>query len=258
MDGGMKYYRRYVGDYLRDTSRLSMLEHGAYTLMLDYYYADERPLPKDRFELYTMLRALKPEDQRAVDKVLGLYFEERSDGWHQRRVDAELETANKVIDAARENGRLGGRPKNPEETSEATQPVTALDTSDGTSGITSEVTSGLTENESRSEPRNNHPPSTNHQPLNHQPPTPRAEVRATRLPPTWEPSEEQIAWALGSRPNWTPEHVQWVAEMFRDHWLAKSGADATKRDWSATWRNWVKREKSDPRRDSRTSNGVAL
>jgi hypothetical protein len=28
---------------------------------------------------------------------------------------------------------------------------------------------------------------------------------------------------------------------FRDHWTAKSGADATKVDWQAAWRNWVRR-----------------
>ena len=29
------------------------------------------------------------------------------------------------------------------------------------------------------------------------------------------------------------------AEKFRNYWTAKSGAGATKRDWSATWRNWI-------------------
>lgn len=28
---------------------------------------------------------------------------------------------------------------------------------------------------------------------------------------------------------------------FRDFWAAKTGADATKADWQATWRNWVRR-----------------
>lgn len=43
----MNYYRRYSGDYLRDTSKLSVLEHGAYSLLLDYYYSEETPLPLD-------------------------------------------------------------------------------------------------------------------------------------------------------------------------------------------------------------------
>lgn len=32
--------------------------------------------------------------------------------------------------------------------------------------------------------------------------------------------------------------------MFRDHWIAKPGADALKLDWSATWRNWCRRTAS--------------
>ena len=29
------------------------------------------------------------------------------------------------------------------------------------------------------------------------------------------------------------------AEKFRNYWVARSGAGAIKRDWSATWRNWI-------------------
>lgn len=28
---------------------------------------------------------------------------------------------------------------------------------------------------------------------------------------------------------------------FRDHWAAKTGQDATKADWMAAWRNWVRK-----------------
>src|SRR5688572_21744205 len=103
----MNYYRRYVGDYLRDTARLSMLEHGAYNLLLDYYYADERPLPLDRQELYLMVRAMRPEDRKAVDKVLSLFFTEHADGYHQKRVDHEIAVSR----TARGNGGNGGRPR---------------------------------------------------------------------------------------------------------------------------------------------------
>ncbi|MGH8431263.1 MAG: hypothetical protein ACREUF_12750, partial [Solimonas sp.] len=49
-------------------------------------------------------------------------------------------------------------------------------------------------------------------------------------------------WALREQPSWTVEHTRHVAEVFRDHWHAKGGADARKVDWEATWRNWVRRE----------------
>jgi Protein of unknown function (DUF1376) len=41
------YYPFYPGDSACDTADLSMLEHGAYRLLLDFYYSEER-LPADR------------------------------------------------------------------------------------------------------------------------------------------------------------------------------------------------------------------
>ncbi len=66
--------------------------------------------------------------------------------------------------------------------------------------------------------------------------------RASRLPTNWNLTSEQIEWALGAQPSWTPEHVLRVGEKFRDYWTAKAGRDATKVDWEATWRNWVRNE----------------
>lgn len=144
----MNYYRRYVGDYLRDTARLSMIDHGAYNLLLDYYYADEQPLPLDHQELYTMVRAMRPEDRKAIDKVLGLFFTQEPDGYHQKRVDHEITVSRK----ARDNGKHGGRPpigREPEHKPEVepeSKPIQLTGT--GTETITG----------------SGHPPTTNHQP----------------------------------------------------------------------------------------------
>ncbi|QXP89479.1 hypothetical protein [Methylococcus capsulatus] len=46
---------------------------------------------------------------------------------------------------------------------------------------------------------------------------------------------------------WTKGDALKVAEIFRDYWVAKSGADARKADWGATWRNWVRREGLRPK-----------
>lgn len=46
------------------------------------------------------------------------------------------------------------------------------------------------------------------------------------------------------RPDLSPAAV---FAIFRDHWTAKTGKDATRLDWLATWRNWVRRERAAPR-----------
>src|SRR5882757_1158592 len=60
--------------------------------------------------------------------------------------------------------------------------------------------------------------------------------RGTRLKPDWKPSDEARAWTL-ERIDQAKASAE--LEKFRNYWLAKSGKDATKVDWDATWRNWV-------------------
>jgi Protein of unknown function (DUF1376) len=62
--------------------------------------------------------------------------------------------------------------------------------------------------------------------------------RANRLPPDWQPTQGDRTFALDLGLN-----VQSVAAGFRDYWHAKAGKDAAKLDWSATWRNWCRKEK---------------
>lgn len=110
----MNYYERHLGDYARDTAHLSMLEHGAYTLLLDRYYATEQPLPAD--QIHRLARARSRDERAAVDAVLAEFFT-LSDGlWHHKRADHEVEKANIRIAAAKQNGTKGGRPRKPKET----------------------------------------------------------------------------------------------------------------------------------------------
>lgn len=63
--------------------------------------------------------------------------------------------------------------------------------------------------------------------------------RGARLPEDWQPSpsDEDFARQEGL----SADDTRREAQKFRDYWHAKSGKDATKRDWPATWRNWVRR-----------------
>jgi uncharacterized phage protein (TIGR02220 family) len=160
--GVLNYYRRYVGDYLRDTSRLSMIEHGAYNLLLDYYYAEERPIPIDLEEVYRMVRAILPEERRSVVKVLTSFFTKGEDGYRQKRVDHEIEVSKK----ARSNGSKGGRPLTETETGYITGSETGYITETETGSETEEETGLVTGDGGGS----GHPPTTNHQPptTNHQ------------------------------------------------------------------------------------------
>jgi len=61
--------------------------------------------------------------------------------------------------------------------------------------------------------------------------------RGTRIPDDF-PDAAALEWARAQYPGIDAADE---ADTFRNHWTAKTGKDATKADWPATWKNWVKR-----------------
>lgn len=63
-------------------------------------------------------------------------------------------------------------------------------------------------------------------------------ARGTRLPNGWEPPTDVVAQMRSDHPgiDLRAEHAK-----FADYWRAKAGKDGRKADWTATWRNWIRR-----------------
>lgn len=98
------YWCRFPGDYLRDTRHLSLVEHGAYTLLLDAYYTSG-PLPANAVALYRICGCQTDEERKAVDSIADEFFPVNGDGRrHNGRCDRELafqaENSDKKRDAA--------------------------------------------------------------------------------------------------------------------------------------------------------------
>lgn len=65
-----------------------------------------------------------------------------------------------------------------------------------------------------------------------------------RLPLDWMPSEDLKSWAIDQLLAAGKNHgvtLTGEIETFKDHWKAKTGRDATKMDWDATFRNWIRK-----------------
>ncbi|WP_375679814.1 hypothetical protein, partial [Bartonella sp. AP7XZML] len=60
--------------------------------------------------------------------------------------------------------------------------------------------------------------------------------RGCRLPADFEPDYD-----FAIEEGLPPERVKVEIAKFRDYWRSKAGANATKTDWQATWRNWVRK-----------------
>lgn len=110
----MNHYPHHLGDYAKDTNGLTQGQHGAYRLLIDNYYATEKPLPNDIEELYTITRATTAAEKKNTDKVLAKYFSLKADGYHKNRIDEEIALYQVAVETARANGKKGGRPRNPE------------------------------------------------------------------------------------------------------------------------------------------------
>ena len=61
---------------------------------------------------------------------------------------------------------------------------------------------------------------------------------ASRIPANWEPSDADIAFAIGK--GLDPKAIR---DEFKDYWNSSGQANARKLDWSATWRNWCRKAK---------------
>jgi len=112
----MNFYKHYIGDYARDTKGLSIVEHGAYLLLLQHVYATEDRLPDDRGQLYRIAGAITGAERKAVDKVADLFFPVNGDGRRvNKRADEEIEKhraqaeANRIIAEQREAKRRSQR-----------------------------------------------------------------------------------------------------------------------------------------------------
>ena len=111
----MNYYEHHLGDYARDTTHLTALEHGVYRLLLDRYYTREEGIPED--QVYRVALARTDDERAAVDAILGEFFKLVDGLWINNKCEEEIEKARIRIDAAKKNGKRGGRPKNnPDET----------------------------------------------------------------------------------------------------------------------------------------------
>jgi uncharacterized protein YdaU (DUF1376 family) len=97
----MNYYPHHIGDYLKDTAHLTMVEDGAYRRLIDLYYLHEQPLPAERTKVYRLARAISAAEKEAVDTILDEYFSLAEDGWRHKRCDEELAKSQEKSQKAR-------------------------------------------------------------------------------------------------------------------------------------------------------------
>lgn len=107
----MHYYQFNIGDYRKDTVHLSRLEHGIYRDLIDWYYLEEKPIPKETQSVMRRLRLVTEEEAKALENVLSDFFSASEDGFRHARIDAEIAQYQSNCEKNQQNGKKGGRPK---------------------------------------------------------------------------------------------------------------------------------------------------
>ncbi|WP_402843733.1 hypothetical protein [Microbacterium sp. GXS0129] len=130
---------------------------------------------------------------------------------------AEVEKKRQVNS---ENGRKGGRPR---KTHSVTDSASQNETE----------TKAETEAETETETETNTPPNGGG-----------ARKRGTRIPEPFIVTSAMREWAASETPH---ADVDACTRQFVDYWRAESGSRASKRDWVAAWRNWLRREEAPAR-----------
>ena len=80
-----------MGDYAKDTANLTLVQHGAYRVLIDHYYAIEEPLPSEPDDLYRIARAFTKSERDAVDFVVKKFFTLKAGFYHKSRINKEIE-----------------------------------------------------------------------------------------------------------------------------------------------------------------------
>lgn len=254
----MNYYNHHIGDYAKDTSHLSMTEDGAYRRLMDICYSTEHPLPPDRHRVYRLARATSKLERSAVDAVLDEYFDQREDGWHQKRVDEEVSKAREegVENQARKENERERQRRHRERRKELFDALREYDIVPKWDAPFDELETLLSRAQerhghapvtdlSRGQVRDDNAPATAIPIANSQEPIanshgdgngakkPRRKP-ATAPPESFEVSDEMAQWAVSK--GLPAERVVPETEKFLGHHRAKDNRFS---DWHQAWANWV-------------------
>jgi len=202
----VNFYPFHIGDYASHTRHLSLIEDLAYRRLIDLYYLSEKPF-QGEFDLIARHIGMK-EYLNEVEYVLFMFFEQTPSGWINKRCDDEIAKYRAKADSARNANRIK---------------------SEKISALKSEPNHNVTNNQE--------PITINHKPIKADvAKAPKAQrLKIEQLPEDW------IMFCKTERPDLKPDKI-W--NQFRDYWIAQGGQKGAKLDWFATWRNWVRNQKS--------------
>ncbi len=231
----MNYYERHIGDYLKDTAHLSLLEHGVYGRLLDVYYTREGPLPVNQVD---RLIGVRSRDERAaLAAVLDEFFALDGDVLRHPRCEREIARYQDKQEKAKRsaNARWENKSQHTERN------ANAMRTHSEGNALQSPVTSNQTpvtikkEEDSGSAQAQTPPPPYRGE-ANEAEIHPKAKVMLAadwELPEPWGVDAENLGWPAKS--------ILHEAEKFRQFYTVGKGGGTRRglKGWRQSWSNWL-------------------
>jgi len=97
-----QWYPFYPGDYAKETMHLTLIQHGAYRMLLDCYYSVEGGLDANADVLYRICRAFDEGERNAVDLVLDEFFINKYGRYRHKRADREIAKKGEISEKRRQ------------------------------------------------------------------------------------------------------------------------------------------------------------
>lgn len=229
----MNHFRFHIGDYLKDTTHLSLVEHGVYLRLIQVYYTREQAIPED--QVARLIGARSQDERDALTAVLKEFFEVVDGNCHQKRCQGEIDEWHRLSAEQAAKGRAGAAKRwngarNGNGHAGEMASATASDSNGHVPAIISDGRTIASNSQlpTTSSKRGVSAPRTKVLTPGASPPkTPRG---SSRVPEDFLPD---VTYARTELPDLdVPREIQ----KFRD-WEFKT----PRKDWAAAWRNWVRR-----------------
>lgn len=220
----MNYYERHIGDYLKDTAHLSLLEHGVYTRLMDVYYTREGAIPAK--EAARLIGARSKDEREALQLVLAEFFVLVDDAHRQDRCEREIERyQDKQRKASASANARWAKGQSHTERNANASPDAMRTHSEG--------------NAPRARPQTpDTRPTTEAELPSLSPARPTRPLK--RCPESFAMTDDLVQWARENAPGIS---IASETAKFRDHTFSRGITD-----WPATWRNWMRKALEDHRK----------
>jgi uncharacterized protein YdaU (DUF1376 family) len=210
----MHYFQFEIKEWVSNTAHLTHNEESAYLRLICFYYDSERSFQFG--DLPMIFRKCRVNDDLGMS-ILNEFFrlDEELNVWIHDRCDKEIDKYHAKQEQASRAGKASAQRKFNARSTDV-QPIINQE-----SLINNQLIDNATKVAS----------------------TTKSAKRGSRLDDNWVLPPLWKEWAVRVRPTL---NIDETADSFKDFWHSKAGQNATKLDWHATWRNWVRSQKVPP------------